>query len=851
MPATSVRPRTRNYSAVMNRVCNTPWQAMEETLQAMCEILDRRLIGSDFTDAEIRARISDRRGSYLSHLQSIGLDGGESGNEMQIVDGVAVIPVYGLLAPTMSFEMEISGGTSTRQLIQELQSAEQNKDVRQILLAVDSPGGDAHGNAEVAQEMRRIRSSKPITAVIEGLGASAAYFIAANATEIVASPSAEVGSIGTYYVHRETTKAADQQGVKFTVFRAGENKNLANQHEALTDKATADLNARLTALNDQFLANVAEGRGVSVQTVVENFGNGRVMLAEKAKQAGLIDRIGTLQHVLDELRAKAGTTAPANRKAVVSVTHAMGESRMNPLLKQTAIAAGLCAADASDDVAQAAICGWFRGKVPTDPKQAAAQILAGDTAAPAVVTTGTEQAAKTTVTAPTDMISASANRNRISEIRATAALMGIADASLIQAATDDVTMSVEDARTAFTAHKAKAEKGVTITPLASEDDKFFTAAVDGLTYRAKVAAAEQTGEDVKRPSRDAMAVANQRALDLGKHMLMGTVGRGVFTMSDEEIAVAMLKGDGAEYNCRNDGFRSEATTISPVNFPNILSAVMGKMLDETAVPIETSYDFYATRLDSVPDFNPRTMLDTGMFGEFDEMTDGEKEKERKFSELAHWLVVKEFGMSIKATPQLLINDNLGVVLRAPSKFMLSWEETKNRLALDRLVTGKCSDGVSLFDSAHSNVLSAGAPSTSQLSAARKKLRTARDIGNKSPLRLKLDRMLVPTALLDTTEKLLSEKVTVMPTATADGNAWRGAVSYRDEPLLDDVSEAAYYLFANPALIASVAYAYLRGTENLARRLYYENDTRSRVFAVNGTFGALAYKYQAAVQVPAA
>lgn len=851
MTVTAKRPSTRNYAAVSNRVCNTPWQVMEETLHAMCDVLDRRVAGQDFTDAEIQARIADRRQTYLSHLQAVGLDGGESGNEMQIVDGIAVIPVYGLLAPTMSFEMEISGGTSTRQLIRELQAAEQNKDVKQIVLAVDSPGGDAHGNAEVAQELRRIRASKPITAVIEGLGASAAYFIAANCTEIVASPSAEVGSIGTYYVHREITKAADQHGVKFTVFRAGENKNLANQHEVLTDKATADLNARLTALNDQFLANVAEGRGVTVTHVVERFGNGRVLLAEKAKAAGLVDRIGTLQQVLDELRAKAGTTAPANRKAVVSVTHAMGETSMNPLLKQTAIAAGLCAENASDDVAQAAINGWFRGKVPSDPKQAAAQILAGDTAAQTVVKTGTEQAAKTTVTAPTDMISASANRTRISEIRATAALMGITDAAIIQAATDDVTMSVEDARAAFTAQKAKAEKGVTVTPLASEDDKFFTAAVDGLVYRSKVAAAEQTGEQVKRPNRDAMAIANQRALDMGKQMLMSSHGRAVFSMSDEDIAVAMLKGDGAEYNCRVDGFRSEATTLSPMNFPNILSAVMGKMLDETAVPIEVSYDFYATRLDSVPDFNPRTLLDTGMFGEFDEMTDGEKEKERKFAELAHWLIVKEFGMSIKATPQLLINDNLGVVLRAPAKFMLSWEETKNRLALDRLVSGKCSDGVALFDAAHSNVLTAGAPSTSQLSAARKKLRTARDIGNKSPLRLKLNRLLVPTALLDTTEKLLSEKVTVMPTESANGNAWRGTLEYRDEPLLDDVSEAAYYGFANPALIAAVAYAYLRGTENLARRLYYENDTRSRVFAVNGTFGALSYKHQAAVYVPPA
>lgn len=878
-------PKTQNirrsYPAILQRVCNTPWQMLEATLQELVSVVSERDQGLLRTDEEIAAAIAEPRARYLSHFRDAGIvpaspagsqgtNGTDGTNEtasvpqvplvtlsqgvfddedadeqpaMTIVEGVAILPVYGVLAPSMSFLMRVSGGTSTRQLITDLQSAAANKDVHHIVLAIDSPGGDAHGNAEVADVMRQIREKKPITAVVEGYGASAAYYIASQANQIVASRSAEIGSIGTYYVHSESSRAADKAGYTYTVFRAGENKNLANPNEALTDKAKQDVNGRLKALNDQFVADVAAGRGVSVETVRSQFGEGKLLLASFAMQAGLVDRIGTLAEVVSELRSKkAGPATPAAKGVAVTTGRPTSktegqESSMNPLLKQAVIAAGLVAADASDDLCQAALKGYFRGKVPEDPKAAALQLL------------GQEER----ITLKADVLKTETNasdvaaeRTRVSEIMAAGRLLKVSMED-IDAAVSDPNMTPAAARKQFEASQLDKTKPVTITTTESEHDKFYSAAVDGLILKLNAGLDGEQKPIKANATQEARAVASMHPIDIGRQLLSMSRGRDVFAMDSEDVAVEMVKGDGREFNCR---LSQNSTTISPANFPNILSAVIAKTLDQTTVDADMSYDFYAKQVDSVQDFNPKMLLDTGFFGELDLIEDGDPETERKFAELASWIKVEEYGNKVVLTPRILINDQLGVFLESPAKFMLSWEETKNRLCLDQLLTGKCSDGVALVHASHSNIIGTGGHvSQTTLAAVRVKMSAQMDVGGKSKLRLKPKRLLVPTAELETAEQYLKSGVAVYPSADTSVNTFRGTLAYKDDPLLDDNSTLKWYAFCDKMKMAAVIYTFLRGQEDLKRRFWFNNENRSREFAVNGTVGAAAYQYQAVVQSP--
>jgi len=109
-------------------------------------------------------------------------------------DGTAIIPVTGPIFRRANLFTEISGATSVEVLAQDLATAAADPSIERIVLDIDSPGGQASGIAEMAAQIRA--STKPVTAYVDGAAASAAYWLAAAADQVVASPTALLGSIG-------------------------------------------------------------------------------------------------------------------------------------------------------------------------------------------------------------------------------------------------------------------------------------------------------------------------------------------------------------------------------------------------------------------------------------------------------------------------------------------------------------------------------------------------------------------------------------------------------------------------------------------------------------------------------
>ena len=145
---------------------------------------------------------------------------------VQHVGSTAVVPLTGLITsnPLLAF---LTGGTMPDALVASLRQAVADPEVRDVLLLTDSPGGEVSLVPETAAEIRRMRDIKPITAIARPTMASAAFWLASQATTVVATPSADVGSVGVFVVHIDWSKKNEQDGVTPTYITSSTAKGRA------------------------------------------------------------------------------------------------------------------------------------------------------------------------------------------------------------------------------------------------------------------------------------------------------------------------------------------------------------------------------------------------------------------------------------------------------------------------------------------------------------------------------------------------------------------------------------------------------------------------------------------------
>lgn len=217
-------------------------------------------------------------------------------------DGIAVVPVMGVLTRRGDAFTDMLGWASYDGLATQLDALSRDKGVGRIVLRVDSPGGTVFGVESAAQAVTDAAKRKPVIAVADGLMASAAYWVASGASQIVATPGSEVGSIGVIAVHFDESGALAQAGVVATEITMGAHKGEGSPYRPLSDDDRASLQARVEAQYQLFTARVARGRGVNVETVRTGFGEGRVLPAGAALKDGLIDAVVRWGDLIDATR---------------------------------------------------------------------------------------------------------------------------------------------------------------------------------------------------------------------------------------------------------------------------------------------------------------------------------------------------------------------------------------------------------------------------------------------------------------------------------------------------------------------------------------------------------------------
>jgi ClpP class serine protease len=212
---------------------------------------------------------------------------------LAIAGDKAQIDISGVLTVRPSFFAMLFGGGNTTygEITAALADAEQDPNVKEITLAIDSPGGQIDGLFDTLAALQGV--NKPMKAVVHNVGASAAYAIAAQADTITAANRAtRVGSVGiaaTFFVSDDEISLTSR-------------KAPLKNPDVRTAKGKAAVLDQLDALHEIFVDAIAEGRNIKVQKVNADFGRGATVLAEQALRRGMIDNVQGVEN-----KAAAGT----------------------------------------------------------------------------------------------------------------------------------------------------------------------------------------------------------------------------------------------------------------------------------------------------------------------------------------------------------------------------------------------------------------------------------------------------------------------------------------------------------------------------------------------------------------
>lgn len=345
----------QTFDLLTRYVRETPWAIMPEMLAVIADVVAFRAAGGRLSAEEIRERIGVE--SFAQRPARATVKG-----------AVAVLGLRGVIAHRVEALSDVSApaGTSTQLFTQRFREALADDGIGKILIDVDSPGGSVDGVPELADEIFRSRGRKPVVAVVNTLGASAAYWIASAADEIVMTPSGQVGSIGVFTAHEDKSAFFEKMGIKTTLISAGQHKAEGNPFEPLDDDARDHLQSRVDAFYGMFVDAVARGRGVEPVNVRGGFGRGRMVGAAHALEVGMIDRVATFDETLAGLFADEGegpVDARRHRHRVSPAHHVhcsvftAGENlgrRLNQLIDEKAVKEDRDRADIIEEMADEA-----------------------------------------------------------------------------------------------------------------------------------------------------------------------------------------------------------------------------------------------------------------------------------------------------------------------------------------------------------------------------------------------------------------------------------------------------------------------------------------------------------------
>ena len=217
----------------------------------------------------------------------------------KVDDEVAVYYAYGEIVDKQGSGFNQEHNITTQETISDLQKLRKDKDVKAVVIRVNSPGGSAYASEQIWHEIQLLRAEKPVVISMGGMAASGGYYISCGANQIFAEPMTLTGSIGIFGMIPDASELLTQKlGLSFDVVKTNTMSDFGAMGRPFNAAESAKMQNYINHGYDLFTGRVALGRGMA-QDSVKVIGEGRVWTGEQALGIGLVDKLGNLDDAIE------------------------------------------------------------------------------------------------------------------------------------------------------------------------------------------------------------------------------------------------------------------------------------------------------------------------------------------------------------------------------------------------------------------------------------------------------------------------------------------------------------------------------------------------------------------------
>jgi len=202
--------------------------------------------------------------------------------------------------------VEVEGTISDlKDVMADIVRFKEDDSIKGVIVRINSPGGAVGPTQEAASELKKLKEKKKVYVSMGSVCASGGYYIAAVGERLYANPSTITGSIGVIMQQTVVEDLMKKIGVQSNTIKAGAMKDVGNPFRRMTDSERQYLQNIIDSIHTQFIKDVAAGRGMNIDKVRE-LADGRIYTGLQAKEAGLIDNIGTFYDTVDAMKTTLG-----------------------------------------------------------------------------------------------------------------------------------------------------------------------------------------------------------------------------------------------------------------------------------------------------------------------------------------------------------------------------------------------------------------------------------------------------------------------------------------------------------------------------------------------------------------
>ncbi|MBO7552432.1 MAG: signal peptide peptidase SppA [Bacteroidaceae bacterium] len=241
---------------------------------------------------------------------------------------IAVYYAAGEIDGTSIVNIGSSSGINSEKVISDLRKLKEDKDVKAVVLRVNSPGGSAYGSEQIWYAIKQLKEEKPVIVSMGDYAASGGYYISCGSDLIVAEPTTLTGSIGIFGLIPNAQKLKEKFGVNIQSVKTNEHADIQSTEmltRPMTESEKGLMQMYVNNGYDLFTTRVADGRNLS-KTRVDEIGQGRVWTGERAKELGLVDELGGIDKAISIAVERAGI------EKYTLLTYPEGESMLSKLM---------------------------------------------------------------------------------------------------------------------------------------------------------------------------------------------------------------------------------------------------------------------------------------------------------------------------------------------------------------------------------------------------------------------------------------------------------------------------------------------------------------------------------------